>query len=164
MKKDQNVAGSASFAMNETTEAVTTRGVVEQIEKQEPSGYWRLIIRTIVPGCFDFSLLRFTVWNPKRLRVRRGGEMVAPGDKVIFKYQTIKRFKKLKKISIANQLEECENCWTLLDVAQQEKCVCDNNNPDKKLNTKLKLIAKSEKEYLYSSGVSLTFVDDDQEV
>lgn len=166
-----NVAGSAtvSFTMNETasldtTDSVTSRGVVELIEKQEPSGYWRLIIRKIVPGCFDFSLLRFTVWNPKRLRIKRGGEMVVPGDMVVFRYQTIKRFKKLKKISIANQLVECKNCWALL-ASTQEKCVCDNNpDTDKKLNSKLKLIAKTEKEYLYSSGVSLTFVDDDQEV
>ena len=155
-------------------------GKVVQLE-QTDGGYHKFVIRTQTP--FDFKYLRFCVWKTKILNI--DGKRVEPGEDVKVVYER-EKFLKLKSIERSSHLT-CEFCEAFCEkddiiespvvgsgpwvsrLRQRTYRTCQqcNNIPENdrraSVHTALKLIGKSEKQYTYSHGIRLTFVDDTDE-
>ena len=140
---------------------IVSVGVIAQLEESE-AGYHRLVIRTHSP--FDFQFIRFQLWSTKRLNIN--GEKLSVGENVKICYEKAK-FLKLKTIGRV-ALDICDICGAFSE-RNDEPVSCDQcsdiseDDVKKRINFDLKLIAKSEKEYAYSLGRRLTFVDNDSE-
>ena len=136
-------------------------GVVVQLEETE-GGYYKLVIRIQIP--FDFKFLRFYIWNIKRLNIN--DEMLMVGENVKISYEKGK-FLKLKSIERVS-LDLCEICGAYSErngvpIACDQCSDISKDCIKKRIDSDLKLIAKTEKQYTYSLGRRLTFVDKDNE-
>ena len=156
-------------------------GIIVQLEETD-GGYYKLVIRTQTP--FDFQYLRFCVWNKKSLNIDDKSVNVGECVKVSYEKAKFLKLKSMERVSFDN----CEICGAFFerndmdiqppDVAlghwvsrlrqrKNKHCQQCNNlsENDRRIcvNTELKLIGKTVKQYTYSFGTRLTFVDEDNE-
>ena len=155
-------------------------GIVLQLDECE-AGYYKLVVRTETP--FDFQYLRFCVWKQKSLNIN--GLRVTVGECVKVLYEKAK-FLKLKAIERAF-VDNCKICGAFFEndmniqsptggsepglsrlrqrkYKQCNQCsIIPENERKECVNRELKLIGKTTKQYTYSHGTSLTFVDKDSE-
>ena len=133
---------------------------------QSSEGYYVFTVR--LHTAFDFHYLRFNLWNPARLKYSETNEIAKVGDAVRVSYANDK-FLNLKSLTKV-ELTKCDLCGVFNDPSKRRTrsstCIPCVYLPEEQQRTYVKstvqLIAKKEKMYRYSRGMSFVFVDDDR--
>ena len=128
---------------------------------QSSEGYYVFTVR--LHTAFDFHYLRFNIWNAARVKYTEGEEAAKVGDAVKVLYENNKLLKSLTKV----ELTTCKICGVFADPSKRKTrrniCIrCDHLPEDLKrmfVKNIVQLIAKKEKIYRYSPGISLVFSD-----
>ena len=120
-----------------------------------PKGYTQVVIIADTPYKREF--LKFNIWSVKRI------EGIEEGSTVKFSYNKEGRFLKLREIELA-VIGTCFTCYAMYELqdAQQLSCTeCHTGEQRDRIAGTLKLTTSSVKQYTYSNGISLTFVDEE---
>ena len=133
---------------------------------QRSEGYYVLTVRLHTP--FDFHFVRFNLWNPARVKYNDSKETAKVGDavKVLYEHGKLPNLKSLTK----SEFTKCDICGIFNDPSKRRTrrstCIQCVYLPEEQKRTYVKstvhLIAKKEKMYRYSLGISFVFVDDDR--
>ena len=130
---------------------------------QSSEGYYVFTVR--LHTAFDFHYLRFNIWNAARVNYTEGEEAAKVGDavKVLYENSKLLNLKSLTKV----ELTKCKICGVFADPFKRKTrtniCIrCAYLPEDLKrmfVKNTVQLIAKKEKIYRYSLGISLVFSD-----
>ena len=130
---------------------------------QRSEGYYVLTVRLHTP--FDFHFVRFNLWNPARVKYNESKETPKVGDavKVLYENGKLPNLKALTK----SEFTKCDLCGVFNDHFKQRNrrnfCIqgayLQENLKRTYVKSTVQLIAKKEKMYRYSPGISLVFAD-----
>ena len=130
---------------------------------QSSEGYYVFTVR--LHSAFDFQYLRFNLWNPARAKCSESKETIKVGDAVKVSYENGKypNLKSLTKV----ELTKCNICGVFNDPSKRktrsDTCIRCVYLPEVQkrtyVNSIVQLIAKKEKMYRYSLGISCVFAD-----
>lgn len=122
-------------------------------------GYVALVIATNVP--FKTFWKKFNIWNLDKLE-NQFGDNFKDGDFVKFSYDVDAQFPKLETIELTS-LDSCFICHAYYreENAQRLSCgMCYGAEKLDRVNDSLKLVCAKLKQYEFSKGLSLTFLEE----
>lgn len=126
----------------------------------DPKGFIRFIIQCKLPYRSFFK--KYTIWNLPRLQARLGE--LKEGTMVKFDEDAESRYPVLTSLELA-ALDTCFTCHSFYEVgdAQRLDCgQCREGEQRRRVDEPLKLVSTREKDYTYSRGVAMTFINDDE--
>ena len=137
-------------------------GTIEAIEESDGKPYIKLTIKQNV--AYGIKYRKFNVFNVKHLQKQMGYALKKDTE---VKFTTIKsgEFYNLATLE-KSELSKCFGCdaYTPFRNKQQMECEqCFGRIAKLKIDKELKLVKKTIVEYQYSSGITLTFIDEKEE-
>ena len=145
---------------------VSTHTALGEIVKAElmEKGYTKLVLLVNIP--YKTIYLTFILWDQKKFL--GGDDPLGVGDFVLAKYHYNGNFTQLDEMTKMISFDSCPICWSNLEAmdAQRIDCPGCSTIPEAeskgRVSERMKLISKTLKEYRYSAGYKIEFVDENQ--
>ena len=141
---------------------VSTHSSLGEITKLQlvDRGYTKMILSVNIP--FKTVNITFNVWNMRKVC----NEDMSVGDYVQADYHYKENFTELDKLTKMIIFDNCPICWCNLEAMDAQRIECPECSTiteaesKERVSDKMKLISKDLKQYQYSPGYKLKFVDE----
>ena len=142
---------------------VSTHTALGEIVKAElmEKGYTKLVLLVNIP--YKTQYLTFALWNPKKFL--GGDDSLKVGDCVLARYHYNGHFTHMDEMTKMIRFDSCPICWCNLEAMDAQRIECpecstiSEEERKERVSDKMTLVSKELKEYRYSSGYKLNFVD-----
>ena len=146
--------------------SISTHTALGEIVKAElmEKGYLKLVLLVNIP--YKTVYLTFILWDQKKFL--GGDDSLCIGDCVLAKYHYNANFTRLDEMNKVMRFDSCPICWCNLEAMDAQRIDCNGCSTISEAESKervaerIRLTSKSLKEYRYSTGYKIEFVDENQ--
>ena len=144
--------------------STATHSSLGKIIKMQPmdKGYIKMVLAINIP--FKTIHLTFNVWNKQKLQY--GNVELKNEDFVVVSYHYKEKYTQLDELIKIERIDNCPLCYCNLEPTDSQRFDCpgcatiSDDDVKERVNDRMKLVSCSVKEYQYSPGYKLEFINE----